>query len=90
MQINYSFLCKLIICRYRFVKQDQVVIARLQTTGIICLETFQEFPQMGRFTLRDEGIQSVYFMCFTNIHFRDIAQCIMYSYSFRILLCGKL
>ncbi|RDD40768.1 Eukaryotic peptide chain release factor GTP-binding subunit ERF3A [Trichoplax sp. H2] len=39
----------------RFVKQDQIVIARLQTAGVICLETFQEFPQMGRFTLRDEG-----------------------------------
>ena len=41
---------------FRFVKQDQVVIARLQTAGIICLETFQAFPQMARFTLRDEGI----------------------------------
>ena len=43
----------LLLCR--FVKQDQVVIARLQTAGIICLETFKEFPQMARFTLRDEG-----------------------------------
>ena len=33
-----------------------MVIARLQTAGIICLETFQAFPQMARFTLRDEGI----------------------------------
>lgn len=41
--------------RPRFVKQDQVVIARLQTAGVICLETFKEFPQMARFTLRDEG-----------------------------------
>ena len=40
---------------FRFVKQDQVVIARLQTAGVICLETFKEFPQMARFTLRDEG-----------------------------------
>lgn len=39
----------------RFVKQDQVVIATLQTAGVICLETFKEFPQMARFTLRDEG-----------------------------------
>ena len=42
--------------RPRFVKQDQVCIARLRTTGTICLE---EFPQMGRFTLRDEGTVSV-------------------------------
>ena len=23
--------------------------------GMICMETFKNFPQMGRFTLRDEG-----------------------------------
>ncbi|XP_051996035.1 G1 to S phase transition 1, like [Xyrauchen texanus] len=41
--------------RPRFVKQDQMCIARLRTAGTICLETFKDFPQMGRFTLRDEG-----------------------------------
>ena len=41
--------------RPRFVKQDQVCIARLRAAGTICLETFKDFPQMGRFTLRDEG-----------------------------------
>lgn len=41
--------------RPRFVKQDQVCIARLRAAGVICLETFKDFPQMGRFTLRDEG-----------------------------------
>uniref|UniRef100_A0A8C2YXH5 G1 to S phase transition 1 n=1 Tax=Cyclopterus lumpus TaxID=8103 RepID=A0A8C2YXH5_CYCLU len=41
--------------RPRFVKQDQVCIARLRANGVICLETFKDFPQMGRFTLRDEG-----------------------------------
>lgn len=44
--------------RPRFVKQDQVCIARLRTAGTICLETFKDFPQMGRFTLRDEGKNS--------------------------------
>ena len=40
----------------RFIKQDQIGIARLQVNaGMICMETFQDFPQMGRFTLRDEG-----------------------------------
>uniref|UniRef100_H2ZIC2 Tr-type G domain-containing protein n=1 Tax=Ciona savignyi TaxID=51511 RepID=H2ZIC2_CIOSA len=39
----------------RFVKQDQTVIARLQTQGPVCIESFKTFPQMGRFTLRDEG-----------------------------------
>ncbi|CAG04494.1 unnamed protein product, partial [Tetraodon nigroviridis] len=41
--------------RPRFVKQEQVCIARLRAAGVICLETFKDFPQMGRFTLRDEG-----------------------------------
>lgn len=39
----------------RFVKQDQVVIATLQAAGVICVENFKDFPQMARFTLRDEG-----------------------------------
>ena len=40
----------------RFIKQDQIGIARLQVNGgMICMEPFQDFPQMGRFTLRDEG-----------------------------------
>ena len=39
----------------RFVKQDQVCVAKFQTAGIVCMETFKDFPQMGRFTLRDEG-----------------------------------
>lgn len=37
------------------MKQDQVVIAILQTSGVICVENFKDFPQMARFTLRDEG-----------------------------------
>jgi len=42
--------------RPRFVKQDQVAIMRLECTGgMICMEPFKVFPQMGRFTLRDEG-----------------------------------
>ena len=32
-----------------------MAIAELQTTGVICIEKFSDFPQMGRFTLRDEG-----------------------------------
>jgi len=28
---------------------------RLETAGIICLETFKDFPRMARFILRDEG-----------------------------------
>jgi peptide chain release factor subunit 3 len=43
--------------RPRFIKQDQIAIVRLEVLGgMICLEAFKDFPQMGRFTLRDEGL----------------------------------
>lgn len=41
--------------RPRFVKQEQVAIMRIECAGVICLEQFKLFPQMGRFTLRDES-----------------------------------
>lgn len=40
----------------RFIKQDDVAIVRFKANdGLMCLEEFKEYPQMGRFTLRDEG-----------------------------------
>lgn len=39
----------------QFVKKGQKVIARLETPGPICVEIFEDYPQLGRFTLRDEG-----------------------------------
>jgi len=39
----------------RFVKQDQNAIMRFETSGVICMESFKNHPQLGRFTLRDEG-----------------------------------
>merc|ERR1719318_1123723 len=41
--------------RPRFIKQDQVAIARFVANHPICMETFKAHPQLGRFTLRDEG-----------------------------------
>ncbi|KAK6109361.1 Elongation factor Tu GTP binding domain family protein [Brugia pahangi] len=41
--------------RARFVKQDEKCIMRLESSESFCLEAFKNFPQMGRFTLRDEG-----------------------------------
>ncbi|KAI1301875.1 Eukaryotic peptide chain release factor GTP-binding subunit ERF3A [Halotydeus destructor] len=42
--------------RPRFVKQDQIAIMRLECLGgLVCMESFNQFQQMGRFTLRDEG-----------------------------------
>jgi len=39
----------------KFVKQDEKCILRLESQEPFCLELFKDFPQMGRFTLRDEG-----------------------------------
>lgn len=39
----------------QFVKQGQKVIARIETAGPLCVEPFNKLPQLGRFTLRDEG-----------------------------------
>lgn len=41
--------------RPRCAKENEVVVAKLQLASPICIESFEEFPQMGRFTMRDEG-----------------------------------
>ncbi|KAF3780636.1 Eukaryotic peptide chain release factor GTP-binding subunit [Nymphaea thermarum] len=38
-----------------FVKNGAVVVCRIQVNNLICIETFSDFPQLGRFTLRSEG-----------------------------------
>ncbi|KAJ2712980.1 translation termination factor GTPase eRF3 [Coemansia spiralis] len=38
-----------------FVKQGDSCIVRIETAKSLCIETFRNFPQLGRFTLRDEG-----------------------------------
>ena len=40
-----------------FVRKGESLIARLEVTGgagSICVETFEDYPQLGRFTLRDQ------------------------------------
>lgn len=69
--------------RPRFVKQDQVAIMRVECSGLICLEEFKRFPQMGRFTLRDESkfiphrncewTQSNHYPCFSLFSDKTIA-----------------
>jgi peptide chain release factor subunit 3 len=39
----------------KFMKQGDVAIIRLQSALPVCLETFENYPQLGRFTIRDEG-----------------------------------
>jgi peptide chain release factor subunit 3 len=43
----------------QFVKQGQKVIARIETDQPVCVETFEDYPQLGRFTVRDEGSLSI-------------------------------
>ncbi|PVG00765.1 hypothetical protein CPB86DRAFT_840866 [Serendipita vermifera] len=39
----------------QFAKKGMQVIAKIETTAPVCLETYKDYPQLGRFTLRDEG-----------------------------------
>lgn len=39
----------------KFVKSGSVVIVRIEVEKQICAELFDQVPQLGRFTLRDEG-----------------------------------
>ncbi|KAK1282195.1 Elongation factor 1-alpha C [Acorus calamus] len=38
-----------------FVKNNAIVLCRIQVNNMMCVETFKDFPQLGRFTLRSEG-----------------------------------
>ncbi|GAA5883754.1 hypothetical protein JCM3774_000579 [Rhodotorula dairenensis] len=39
----------------QFAKKGMKIIALVETSQPVCVETFQNYPQLGRFTLRDEG-----------------------------------
>ncbi|KAJ1311580.1 hypothetical protein OPQ81_010063 [Rhizoctonia solani] len=39
----------------QFAKKGQKIIALVETTAAVCVEPFKLYPQLGRFTLRDEG-----------------------------------
>ena len=56
----YLLTCFLIYLDFslqtRFVKQDNAALMRFECQGgIVCMEKFADFPQMGRITRRDEG-----------------------------------
>ncbi|KAJ1813838.1 translation termination factor GTPase eRF3, partial [Coemansia sp. RSA 2598] len=38
-----------------FVKTGEACIARIEVNKTVCAEKFSDFPQLGRFTLRDKG-----------------------------------
>jgi peptide chain release factor subunit 3 len=39
----------------QFAKKGQKVVALVETADLVCVERFVDYPQLGRFTLRDEG-----------------------------------
>ena len=39
----------------KFVKSGAVAVVQLAVEKAICVELFSDVPQLGRFTLRDEG-----------------------------------
>lgn len=41
--------------RRPFVKQNDVVVAKIECNGVICMESYEDCLPMARFTLRDEG-----------------------------------
>ncbi|ODV95036.1 hypothetical protein PACTADRAFT_50860 [Pachysolen tannophilus NRRL Y-2460] len=38
-----------------FAKKGMKIIAILETADPVCVETYEDYPQLGRFTLRDQG-----------------------------------
>jgi hypothetical protein len=40
----------------RFVREGALVVAQLKTARSVCVETFDDMQQLGRFTLRDAGV----------------------------------
>ena len=39
----------------RYVKSNSSVLCKFTLSKAVCMETFSTLPQLGRFTLRDEG-----------------------------------
>ncbi|KAJ4482745.1 P-loop containing nucleoside triphosphate hydrolase protein [Lentinula lateritia] len=39
----------------QYAKKGQKIVALIETTAAVCVERFTDYPQLGRFTLRDEG-----------------------------------
>jgi peptide chain release factor subunit 3 len=41
--------------KVKFTKSNSIAVVRLRTVAPVCCELFENFPQLGRFSLRDEG-----------------------------------
>lgn len=40
----------------KFIKQGDSCIVRIEAAQNVCVETYTDYPQLGRFTIRDEGM----------------------------------
>ncbi|EKM59127.1 uncharacterized protein PHACADRAFT_249364 [Phanerochaete carnosa HHB-10118-sp] len=54
----------------QFAKRGQKVVALIETAQLVCVERFVDYPQLGRFTLRDEG-RTIAIGKITKLHERD-------------------
>lgn len=53
-RFTMQMMCGLSV-QVKFVKSNTLAMARIQVEKLICIEKFENVPQLGRFTLRDEG-----------------------------------
>lgn len=40
----------------KFLRQGDAAIVRIELSQPVCMETYKDYAQLGRFTLRDEGL----------------------------------
>jgi len=52
---NFSGRQPWVFLQVKFAKSAAIVIVRIEVEKPICVELFDNVPQLGRFTLRDEG-----------------------------------
>ena len=58
----------------QFAKRGQRIVALIEATAPICVERFVDYPQLGRFTLRDEGTNSCLFFRAVPLNLLSLAQ----------------
>ena len=58
----------------QFAKRGQRIVALIEASAPICVERFVDYPQLGRFTLRDEGAY-VFFILFCAISLNNLFLC---------------
>ena len=59
------------VMKPRCAKEREVIVAKLQLASPICIESFDQFQQLGRFVLRDEGWSGICFHFSYNIDIKN-------------------